>query len=88
MQAGAITGRRRPFGNIANTIASGVLFLDLDVKGGAYTTTDEAMRALIAVCVALGLPAPSIVIYSSAPGRRLTACRFKPLIVTGFSTGR
>jgi hypothetical protein len=53
--------------NIANTIAIMVLFLDLDVKGGAYATTDEAMRALIAACVALGLPTPSIVIYSSAP---------------------
>jgi hypothetical protein len=53
--------------NIANTIAIRVLFLDLDVKSGAYGTTDEAMRALIAACVALGLPTPSIVIYSSAP---------------------
>jgi hypothetical protein len=53
--------------NIANTIAIKLLFLDLDVKSGAYATTDEAMRALIAACVALILPAPSIVIYSSAP---------------------
>jgi hypothetical protein len=54
--------------NIANTVAVKVLFLDLDVKSGAYATTDEAMRALIAVCVAIGLPTPSIVVvYSSAP---------------------
>jgi hypothetical protein len=53
--------------NIANTVAIKVLFLDLDVKGGAYATTDEAMRALIAVCVAIGPPTPSIVVYSSAP---------------------
>ena len=53
--------------NIANTVAIKVLFLDLDVKSGGYATTDEAMRALIAACVALGLPTPSIVIYSSAP---------------------
>jgi hypothetical protein len=53
--------------NIANTVAIKVLFLDLDVKGGAYATTDEAMRALIAACVAIGLPTPSIVVYSSAP---------------------
>jgi hypothetical protein len=53
--------------NIANTLALKVLFLDLDVKGGAYATTDEAMRALIATCTAAGLPAPSIVVYSSAP---------------------
>jgi hypothetical protein len=53
--------------NIVNTVAIKVLFLDLDVKGGAYSATDEAMRALIAACVALGLPTPSIVIYSSAP---------------------
>jgi hypothetical protein len=53
--------------NIANTVAIKALFLDLDVKSGAYATTDEAMRALIAACVALGLPTPSIVVYSSAP---------------------
>jgi hypothetical protein len=53
--------------NLANTVALKVLFLDLDVKGGAYAATDEAMRALIGACVALGLPTPSIVIYSSAP---------------------
>jgi hypothetical protein len=53
--------------NIANTVAIKVLFLDLDVKSGAYATTDEAMRALIGACVALGLPTPSIAIYSSAP---------------------
>jgi hypothetical protein len=53
--------------NIVNTIAIRVLFLDLDVKGGAYATTHEATRALIAACVALGLPTPSIIIYSSAP---------------------
>jgi hypothetical protein len=53
--------------NIVNTVAIKVLFLDLDVKGGAYTTTDEAMRALIAVCGAIGLPTPSIIVYSSAP---------------------
>ena len=64
------SGRNNPpqaIRNIANTIAIKVLFLDLDVKSGAYVTTDEAMRALIAACVALGLPTPSIVIYSSAP---------------------
>jgi hypothetical protein len=53
--------------NIANTVAIKVLFLDLDVKSGAYATTDEAMRALIGACVDLGLPTPSIAIYSSAP---------------------
>jgi hypothetical protein len=53
--------------NIANTVAIKVLFLDLDVKSGAYATTDEAMRALIGVCVAVGLPTPSVVVYSSAP---------------------
>jgi hypothetical protein len=53
--------------NIVNTVAIKVLFLDLDVKSGAYETTDEAMRALIGVCIALGLPTPSIAIYSSAP---------------------
>jgi hypothetical protein len=53
--------------NIVNTVSLKVLFLDLDVKSGAYSCTDEAMRALIAACVALGLPTPSIVIYSSAP---------------------
>jgi hypothetical protein len=52
--------------NIANTVAIKVLFLDLDVKGSGYAATDEAMRALIAVCVAIGLPTPSIVVYSSA----------------------
>ena len=53
--------------NIANTVAIKVLFLDLDVKGGAYATTDEATRALIAACTALGLQLPSIILYSSAP---------------------
>jgi hypothetical protein len=53
--------------NLANTIAIKVLFLDLDVKGGAYQNTDAAMRALIGACVALGLPTSSIALYSSAP---------------------
>jgi hypothetical protein len=53
--------------NIANTVAIKVLFLDLDVKGGGYSSTDEAMSALIVVCVVVGLPTPSIVIHSSAP---------------------
>jgi hypothetical protein len=53
--------------NLANTVALKVLFLDLDVKDRAYDTTDEAMRALIGACVALGLPTPSIAIYSSSP---------------------
>ena len=52
--------------NIANTVAIKVFFLDLDVKGGAYATTGEAERALLAALSALGLPAPSIGIYSSA----------------------
>ena len=52
---------------VVNTVAIKVLFLDLDVKSGAYEATDEAMRALIGVCIALGLPTPSIAIYSSAP---------------------
>ena len=53
--------------NIANTVAIKVFFLDLDVKGGAYATTDEAEQALLAALSALGLPSPSIGIYSSAP---------------------
>ena len=68
--------------NIVNTAAINVLFLDLDVKSGAYSTTDEAMRALIAACVALSLPTPSIVIYSSASGR-FSAHRFKPPLPLG-----
>jgi hypothetical protein len=71
LQRDANTSRRsnppQAIRNIANTVAIKVLFLDLDVKGGAYSSTDEAMRALIAVCSTIGLPTPSIVVYSSAP---------------------
>ena len=53
--------------NIPNALLIKVFFLDLDVKENGYASTDEAMRELNAKCLAIGIPFPSVIIFSSAP---------------------
>jgi hypothetical protein len=52
---------------VANTVALKVLFVDLDVKEVFYATTAEALQALFAFCDAIGLPYPTVSVYTSAP---------------------
>jgi hypothetical protein len=55
---------------VANTAAIKVLFVDLDVKEGFYATTAEALRALFAFCDSIGLPYPTVSVFTSAPANR------------------
>jgi hypothetical protein len=63
------------------------LFLDIDVKPGAYHTTQDAMRALAEFCKASGMPRPTLAVQSGSGGlhiywcldEALTPARWKPL---------
>ena len=44
------------------------LFLDIDVKPGAYATTEEAIDALQAFMTATGLPRPTIIVATGGGG--------------------
>ena len=44
------------------------LFLDIDVKKGAYATTEEAIDALQAFMTATGLPRPTIIVATGGGG--------------------
>ena len=61
------SGPLKAIRTIPNSLLIKVFFLDLDVKAAGYANTDEAVRELNAKCVLIGLPFPSIIIFSSAP---------------------
>ena len=61
------SGPPKAIRTIPNSLLIKVFFLDLDVKAAGYANTDEAVRELNAKCVLIGLPFPSIIIFSSAP---------------------
>src|ERR1700722_307589 len=61
------SGPLKAIRNIANSLLIKVCFIDLDVKQAGYRDTDEAMRELNARCLAIGIPFPSVIIFSSAP---------------------
>jgi len=49
-------------------VALRAIYLDIDVKPGAYQDTRAASQALIAFCRAAGLPAPSLAVKSGSGG--------------------
>jgi len=51
-----------------DVVAIRSLFIDVDVKPGAYETTDAAMEALRAFVEATGMPIPSAVVMSGSGG--------------------
>jgi len=55
-------------GGKANAKFQQSFFIDVDVKAGGHGSTAEAKDAVIAMCVALGLPLPSLVVYSGGGG--------------------
>ena len=58
----------RALGGKANAALNKSFFIDVDVKPGAHQSTQEAVQAVSAMCAALGLPLPSIVVYSGGGG--------------------
>jgi hypothetical protein len=61
------SGPLRAVRNIANSLLIKVFVLDLDVKEAGYADTDQAMRELNSKCLAIGVPFPNVIIFSSAP---------------------
>ena len=61
------SGPLKAIRTIPNALLIKVFFLDLDVKAAGYANTDEAMRELNAKCLTIGIPFPSIIVFSSAP---------------------
>lgn len=60
--------------NQNNTAELKSLFIDIDVKPGAYADTEEAVRALIAFCQASGLPRPTLMVFSGSGGLHVYWC--------------
>ncbi len=70
-----------------NALALKSLFLDIDVKEGAYANTNEAAGAFVSFCRATGMPGPSVLVKSGSGGlhcywsldHALTPGEWKPL---------
>lgn len=70
-----------------NAVALKSLFVDVDVKAGAYATTEDGVRALIAFCRAIDMPAPTGLVESGSGGfhaywvlsRALSVAEWQPL---------
>src|SRR5262245_73174 len=69
-----------------NAICFKSLFLDLDVKPGAYASTTEAVKDLVQFCKSIGMPRPTLLVKSGSGGlhvywvldRTLTVKEWKP----------
>jgi hypothetical protein len=59
-------GTPKAFGlrNVQNTLGSKAVFLDVDVKEGAYTTVQDALRAILTFCKQWKLPDPTALVAS------------------------
>lgn len=52
----------------ANAVELRSFYVDVDVKEGAYASSQEALDALKAFCEAIALPPPSVVVWSGGGG--------------------
>jgi len=60
--------------SVSNAVNLRCLYLDLDVKDGAYATTADAINALVKFCAASGMPQPTMGISSGTGGLHVYWC--------------
>jgi Domain of unknown function (DUF927) len=58
----------RALRGLANSVALKAFFVDIDVKEGAYKTTQDAVQALQEFIGTTGLPRPTMLVYSGGGG--------------------
>lgn len=69
---------------IPNVVSFNSIYLDLDVKEGAYATTDDAFAALDDFIEKIGLPDASMEVLSGTGGVHVYWCFDKPVPVAAW----
>jgi len=70
----------------ANNVAShNSIYLDVDVKAGAYATTQDARNALYDFCDQCGMPDPSMEVLSGSGGIHVYWCTHEPMPLANWS---